>query len=82
MAILAVGFGTSENIGKLAAYQDDNAIPWPFAEGPPDMARDFNVSSQATKLGIGADGVIQFGGGYNSGPGSWPDVLATLAGSG
>ena len=83
MEIIAAGFGSSEDIDKLGKYQDDNDIPWIFVEGPDGMAREFGVRVQSTKLGIGADGVVVFEGGYGSKSAeTWTDLLTSLAQSG
>ena len=79
VVIVAVGFGSSQDIERLAAYQDQREIPWAFAEGPDTMARDFGVRVQSTKLGIGADGVIGFKEGYGtSSPEKWGERLSSL----
>ena len=77
---MAVGFGSSEDLGRLSAYQDDNEMPFVFAEGPNDVLRRFGITSQSTKLGIAADGVIRFKNGYGtSSPEAWLEKLRGLA---
>ena len=80
MTVVAVGFGSSEDLSRLGAYQDDNAMPFVFAEGPNDMLRRFGITSQSTKLGIAADGLIRFKSGYGtSSPEAWLEKLHALA---
>ena len=80
---MAVGFGSSETIAKLAAFQDENGIAWTMAEGPDDMARRYEVLTQSTKLGIGPDGVVLFRHGYGTGSASvWRERLQLLASQG
>ena len=78
--MLAVGFGSSEHIDRLAAYQDENEMPFIFAEGPKEMARQFDVRIRSTKFGIGADGVIRFKHGFGSNSAeTWRTLLESLA---
>ena len=80
---MAVGFGSSETIAKLAAFQDENDIAWTMAEGPDDMVRRYEVTTQSTKLGIGPDGVVLFRYGYGtSGERVWRERLQLLASQG
>ena len=53
-----MGFGSAQNIQVLTQYKEENGLMWTFAQGPDHMARDFNVVSQSTKLGIGPHGII------------------------
>ena len=79
VVLVAVGFGSSQDIEYLAAYQDQREILWTFAEGPDSMARTFDVRVQSTKLGIGADGVISFKEGYGTrSPNKWAERLTSL----
>lgn len=81
MTLIGVGFGSSQDIEELTSYQDANDIPWLMAEGPDSMVRDFNVTSQSTKLGIQPDGLITFRKGYGrADPGTWRERLGELAG--
>jgi hypothetical protein len=83
VTILAVGFGSSEGIDRLGAYQDDNFMPFVFAEGPTDMVRSFKVTSQSTKFGLGSDGIIRFRHGYGTGSmNTWAERLSVLASNG
>ena len=80
MTVLAIGFGSSESVERLGDWQDQNEIPFIFAEGSADMARMFNVTSQSTKFGISRDGVIQFRHGYGaSSAGTWARRMSDLA---
>lgn len=80
MTVLAIGFGSSESVERLGDWQDQNEMPFIFAEGPASMARTFNVTSQSTKFGISRDGVIQFRHGYGtSSADTWAERLSELA---
>jgi hypothetical protein len=80
VTVLAIGFGSSESVERLGDWQDQNEMLFIFAEGPADMVRTFNVTSQSTKFGISRDGVIQFRHGYGaSSSGTWAERLSDLA---
>jgi len=80
IALVAVGFGSSETVGRLNDHQNAQGYPGLFVEGPISMARDFRVLTQSTKLGIGADGVVRFVEGYGTLSGArWHQLLQTLA---
>jgi hypothetical protein len=64
VAVVAVGFGSSQTVGVLNGQKERRGYPGVFAEGPDNMARSFGVRTQSTKFGISTDGVIQFKGGY------------------
>ena len=76
LTMLAVGFDTGESLDRLEANRVSNGYPWPVATAPRQMAVDFNVRVQATKLIIAADGEVLYRGGYGtSSEGKWRDVL-------
>jgi hypothetical protein len=80
VTVLAIGFGSSESVERLGDWQDQNEMLFIFAEGPADMVRTFNVTSQSTKFGISRDGVIQFRHRYGaSSAGTWAERLSDLA---
>ncbi len=62
-----MGFGTSASLEKVAQYQDQNGFPWTFAVGPAEMARQFGIRVQTSKVGISADGVIILNEGHTGG---------------
>jgi hypothetical protein len=64
VALVAVGFGSSQTVGVLNSQKERSGYPGVFAEGPDAMVRSFSVRTQSTKLGISSDGVIQFKKGY------------------
>ena len=77
--IVAVGFGSSQTVETLTSHQQARGYPETFAEGPDSMVRDFKVSTQSTKIGVTADGVIQFREGYGaSSSGVWRSCLQSL----
>ena len=78
--MLAVGFDQSEGINRLEAYRQDQGYPWPVATGPRQMARDYEVLIQATKLGISPEGIVVFRKGYGTNsPEEWRGLLDTLS---
>ena len=80
VALVAVGFGSSETAAKLNAQKNARGYPGLFTEGPDRMVRDFGVRSQSTKLGIGSDGIVLWKKGYGvSSGGDWADRLRALA---
>ena len=82
MTVVVVGFGSSQNIEELGRYQDENAMPFVFTQGPDDMVRTFAVTTQSTKFGITRDGVIEFREGYGTSSGeTWRERLRGLAGA-
>ncbi len=80
MALIVVGFGSSASLDTVSEYQDQHGFPGAFVVGPPEMAPQFGIRAQATKVGISADGVITFnstsGGGGEAG---WRERLSGLA---
>jgi hypothetical protein len=66
VALVAVGFGSSQTVEVLNQQKDQRGYPGVFAEGPDEMVRQFSVRTQSTKFGIGADGLIQFKKGYGA----------------
>lgn len=79
VAIVAVGFGSSQTVAVMNAQKDKNGYPGLFTEGPDSMARAFSVRTQSTKFGISADGVIQFKKGYGAASDAeWRERLQAL----
>ena len=77
--MVAVGFGSSETVAKLTSHQEARGYPGVFVQGPDGMAPQFDVRTQSTKLGITADGVIQFKQGYcSSSADQWRDRFQAL----
>jgi hypothetical protein len=76
---VAVGFGSSQTVETLTGHQQTRGYVGTFAEAPDRMARDFNVRTQSTKIGVSADGVVQFREGYgSSNPEVWRARLNAL----
>ena len=74
-----MGFDTTESLGKLAAYRESSELPWTVATAPREIAVQYGVRVQATKIGIGADGVVVWVSGYGaSDAGAWEERLRLL----
>ena len=83
LTIVAVGFGSSQTVEALTSHQQDRGYAGTFAEGPDSMVRDFNVLTQSTKIGVTADGAIQFRERYGtSSSGVWRSRLQALVAGG
>ena len=71
----------NESAGTLGRFASENGYEWVFGEGPSDIARQYRVFQQSSKVGIGADGVIVRREGYgNSGGAFWRGFLDQLRG--
>ena len=80
VAVVAVGFGSSQTVSVLNEHKEGRGYPGVFAEGPDSMARSFGVRTQSTKFGISADGVIQFKKGFGTASDAeWRARLQALA---
>ncbi len=74
-----MGFDTTESVGKLAAYRESSELPWTVAAAPREVAVQYGVRVQSTKIGIGADGVVVWASGYGtSDAGVWEERLRLL----
>ena len=74
-----MGFDTTESLGKLAAYRESSELPWTVAAAPREVAVQYGVRVQSTKIGIGADGVVVWVSGYGtSDAGAWEQRLQLL----
>ena len=80
--LVAVGFDQSESIEMLESYRQRNGgTAWVMATAPAQMARDFRVLSQSTKLILDSDGVVLYREGYPAiNEGSWRRVLDDVLG--
>ena len=79
IALVAVGFGSSQTVEIMNQQKDKQGFPGLFTEGPDAMVRTFSVRTQSTKLGIASDGVIQFKEGYGAASNAeWRDRLQSL----
>ena len=80
VALIAVGFGSSQTAELLNQHQANRGFPCLFAEGPDAMVRTFGVRSQSTKFSVARDGLIEWKQGYGTASGGeWVDRLAALA---
>ena len=76
---MIVAAAWNESVETLAQYASDNGHEWVFGEGPPTMAEQYKVFSQATKVGIAADGVIVLEGSSGGGGATyWRDIFERL----
>ena len=79
VAFVAVGFDTTESPSKLEAYRESSELPWALAVAPREAAVAYGVLVQATKFGIGADGVVVWADGYGaSDAGVWEERFQQL----
>ena len=79
VAFVAVGFDTTESLSKLEAYRESSELPWTVAAAPREVAVQYGVRVQSTKIGIGADGVVVWASGYGtSDAGAWEERLQLL----
>jgi len=80
VALITVGFGSSQTAELLNQHQVNRGFFGLFAEGPDAMVRAFGVRSPPTKFGVARDGLIEWKQGYGTGSGGeWGDRLAALA---
>ena len=79
---MVVAAAWSESAAVLGRYANDNGHDWGvFGKGPPGMAEQYQVFSQATKVGIAADGVIVIEGGSGGGGAAyWRDFFEQIRG--
>ena len=74
-----MGFDTTESLGELAAYRESSELPWLVAAAPREIAVQYGVLVQSTKIGIGADGVVVWVSGYGTSDASvWEERLQLL----
>lgn len=79
VAFVAVGFDTTESLSTLAAYRESRELTWQLAAASREVAVAYNVLVQATKFGIGADGVVVWASGYGTSNTSvWEERLQLL----
>ena len=79
VALVAVGFGSSQTVEVMNNQKQRQGFPGVFAEGPDSMVRTFSVRTQSTKFGIASDGVVRFKKGYGAASaGDWRDRLQSL----
>ena len=75
--MVAVSFGSTQTIEALESFRQNNGgTNWLMATAPREMALDFKVFTQSTKVIFDADGVVPYRAGYGStGADSWRQVL-------
>jgi len=80
VVLLAVGFQSGQTVDALDRHWMSNQYPGIVAEAPNNMARDYGVTTQSTKLGIARDGEVLFRHGYGtSSADTWRERLRSLA---
>ena len=78
---MIVAAAWDESAATLGRFASDNGYDWVFGKGPSDIARQYRVFQQSSKVGIGVDGVIVLREGYGrSGAAFWRGVLDQLRG--
>ena len=78
---MIVAAAWNESAATLGRFASDNGYEWVFGEGPSNIARQYRIFQQSSKVGIGADGVIVRHEGYgNSGAAFWRNFLDQLKG--
>ena len=76
---MIVAAAWNESAAALGRFASENGYDWVFGEGPSDLARQYRVLQQSSKVGIDAGGVIVMREGYgNSGAAFWRGVLNRL----
>ncbi len=79
MAIVAAGW--NEDAATLGRWASDNGTDWAFGQSDPGLAAQYQVFSQSSKVGIGADGAITLHSGYSRGGDAyWRELLDGLRG--
>jgi thiol-disulfide isomerase/thioredoxin len=79
ISVLVVGFDRTESLDKIRDYKEGRNYEWPFAAYNSDAVTEFQVVSQASKVGISLEGEVVFTRGYGvmSGDG-WKDLFQEL----
>jgi peroxiredoxin len=79
ISILVVGFDPTESLEKIRDYKEGRDYQWPFAVYSKDAVTEFQIVSQASKVGISLEGEVVFTQGYGvvSGEG-WETLFQEL----
>lgn len=64
ISVLVVGFDPTESLDKIKDYKETRNYPWPFAVYNKDAVTEFQIVSQASKVGISLEGEVVFTKGY------------------
>ncbi len=64
ISVLVVGFDRTESLDKIRDYKEGRNYEWPFAAYNSDAVTEFQVVSQASKVGISLEGEVVFTEGY------------------
>jgi hypothetical protein len=76
----AINIDPTDSFDNIEKYREEQGYPWPVAQPGRGMLARFRVTSQSTKIAIGADGVIIYRDGYGKGSDeTWHRVLQELA---
>ncbi len=79
ISILVVGFDRTESLDKIREYKEGRGYVWPFAVYNADAVTEFQVVSQASKVGISLDGEVVFKRGYGVvSEDGWVDLFREL----
>ncbi len=78
--VLVVGFDRTESLEKIKGYREAHNYGWLFAGYNKEAITRFRIVTQASKIGLDADGEVVFSEGFgvvsNEG---WRDLLRKLA---
>jgi thiol-disulfide isomerase/thioredoxin len=78
--VLVVGFDPTESMDKIRDYKEGRNYEWPFAVYNRDALIEFQIVSQASKVGLSAFGEVVFSKGYSfTSLEGWVDLLEELA---
>ena len=79
--LYAVNYDLSESIESVNRFARDRGYTFPVAQPPNrDMAADYGVTYQSTKVAFGGDGVIVYRDGFGKGNADkWRQVFQDLS---
>ena len=79
ISILVVGFDPTESLDKIKDYKEGRDYPWPFAVYSSEAVTEFQIVSQASKVGISLEGEVVFTRGYGVvSEDGWKDIFQEL----
>ena len=79
ISVLVVGFDRTESLDKIKDYKEGRKYEWPFAAYNSDAVTEFQVVSQASKVGISLEGEVVFMRGYGVvSEDGWKDLFQEL----
>jgi thiol-disulfide isomerase/thioredoxin len=77
--VLVVGFDPTESMDKIREYKEGRNYEWPFAVYNREALTEFQIISQASKVGLSVEGELIFSKGYSfTSLEGWVDLLEEL----